>query len=182
MLRLPSGRLLQYYKNSVPQKPGLNEEVLQWMEQEAAKGNLTELGKCGGIILDEMSIQVPNDFYFSSYTAQSLYAFVSFSTFVICSVWRFQCKKHLHFTQLLRQSGVQKNTFITRQTANGRFTPGFTYNSMPLDLHVQLDAANPRRYLIGRLADEKDRWMHKACGPCESRWGVWGHGIIMFER
>lgn len=75
----------------------------------------------------------------------------------------------LAFYLLLRQSGVQKNTFITRQTANGRFTPGFTYNSMPLDLHVQLDAANPRRYLIGRLADEKDRWMHKACGPCESR-------------
>ena len=66
MLRLPSGRLLQYYKNSVPQKPGLNEEVLQWMEQEAAKIKLTELGKCGGIILDEMSIQVSIDFCLSS--------------------------------------------------------------------------------------------------------------------
>ena len=58
MLRLPSGRLLQYYKNSIQQKPGLNEEVLQWMEQEADKVKLTELGRCGGIILDEMSIQV----------------------------------------------------------------------------------------------------------------------------
>lgn len=47
MLRLPSGRLLQYYNNSVQQKPGLNEEVLQWMEQEADKVKLTELGRCG---------------------------------------------------------------------------------------------------------------------------------------
>ena len=58
MLRLPSGRLLQYYKNSVPQKSGLNDEVLQWMEQEAKKLDLSEFGKCGGIVLDEMSIQV----------------------------------------------------------------------------------------------------------------------------
>lgn len=58
MLRLPSGRLLQYYKNSVSQNSGLNEDVLQWMEQEAEKLKLTEYGKCGGIILDEMSIQV----------------------------------------------------------------------------------------------------------------------------
>jgi len=53
MLRLPSGRLLQYYKNSVPQNSGLNDEVLQWMEQEVRKLNLSEFGKCGGIILDE---------------------------------------------------------------------------------------------------------------------------------
>lgn len=58
MLRLPSGRLLQYYKNSVPQNSGLNDEVLQWMEQEARKLNLSEFGKCGGVILDEMPIQV----------------------------------------------------------------------------------------------------------------------------
>lgn len=58
MLRLPSGRLLQYYKNSVPQDSGLNDEVLRWMEQEAKKLNLSDFGKCGGIILDEMSIQV----------------------------------------------------------------------------------------------------------------------------
>lgn len=30
------------------------------MEQEADKVKLTELGRCGGIILDEMSIQVLN--------------------------------------------------------------------------------------------------------------------------
>ena len=58
MLRLPSGRLLQYYKNSVPQKSGLNDEVLQWIEQEAKKLDMSEFGKCGGIVLDEMSIQV----------------------------------------------------------------------------------------------------------------------------
>ena len=37
---------------------GFNEEVLQWMEQEATKMQLSEDGKCGGIILDEISIQV----------------------------------------------------------------------------------------------------------------------------
>jgi len=58
MLRLPSGRLLQYFQNSFPQNSGLNNEVLQWMEQEAKKLKLSEFGRCGGIILDEMSIQV----------------------------------------------------------------------------------------------------------------------------
>ena len=37
---------------------GLNDEVLQWMEQEAKKLKLSEFGRCGGIILDEMSIHV----------------------------------------------------------------------------------------------------------------------------
>ena len=55
MLRLPSGWLLQYYTSSVPQNSGLN--VLQWMEQEDKKLNLSEFEKCGRIILDEMSIQ-----------------------------------------------------------------------------------------------------------------------------
>ena len=58
MLRLPSGRLLYYYNNSVPQNRGLNEEVLQWMEQQAKKLKLSEFGRCGEIILDEMSIHV----------------------------------------------------------------------------------------------------------------------------
>ena len=58
MLSLPSGRLLQMYKNSVVQKPGFNEEVLEWMQQEAERLQLSAVGKCGGIILDEMAIQV----------------------------------------------------------------------------------------------------------------------------
>ena len=37
---------------------GLNDEVLQWMEQEAKKLKLSEFGRCGEIVLDEMSIHV----------------------------------------------------------------------------------------------------------------------------
>ena len=37
ILVLPSGRLLQYYKNSVKQEPGLNKEVFELMRDEAAK-------------------------------------------------------------------------------------------------------------------------------------------------
>jgi roadblock/LC7 domain-containing protein len=58
MLVLPSGRLLEYYKNSVPQKAGLSEEMLKWMRQEANRIGIDEFGRCGGIVLDEMSIQV----------------------------------------------------------------------------------------------------------------------------
>ena len=58
MLRLPSGRLLRYYKNSVSQQPGLNDDVLKWMDSEAKKKNVPDLGRCGGIILDEMANQV----------------------------------------------------------------------------------------------------------------------------
>lgn len=58
VLVLPSGRLLSLYKNSVKQKPGLNEEVLDWMIKEADKLKLDSFGKEGGLILDEMAIQV----------------------------------------------------------------------------------------------------------------------------
>lgn len=58
MLKLPSGRLLSMYKNSVSQKPGLNDEVLQWMLHEADKLKLDSFGREGGLILDEMAIQV----------------------------------------------------------------------------------------------------------------------------
>ena len=58
MLKLPSGRLLQYHKNITSQEPGCNEDVLQWMVHEAEKKNIGPAGKIGGIILDEMAIQV----------------------------------------------------------------------------------------------------------------------------
>ena len=35
MLILPSKRLLQFYKNSVPQAPGIVDENFQWMVKEA---------------------------------------------------------------------------------------------------------------------------------------------------
>ena len=46
------------YKNSCAQNPGLNESVGHWMAMEAAKRKLGPEGRDGGIILDEMSIQV----------------------------------------------------------------------------------------------------------------------------
>ena len=57
VLVLPSGRFLSLHKNSVKQKPGLN-EVLDWMLKEAEKLKLDSFGREGGLILDEMAIQV----------------------------------------------------------------------------------------------------------------------------
>ena len=54
---LPSQRLLQYYKNSVDQAPGINQQQLDWMVKEAASKNVSNFGKRGGLVLDEMSIQ-----------------------------------------------------------------------------------------------------------------------------
>lgn len=46
------------YKNSCSQNPGLNESVGKWMAQEADKKRIGLEGREGGIILDEMSMQV----------------------------------------------------------------------------------------------------------------------------
>ena len=51
MLKLPSGRLLQYHKNITSQEPGCNEDVLQWMVHEAENKNIGTAGKTGGVIL-----------------------------------------------------------------------------------------------------------------------------------
>jgi len=58
MLALPSGGLLQMYKNSCAQNPGLNESVGQWMAMEASKRQIGPEDREGWIILDEMAIQV----------------------------------------------------------------------------------------------------------------------------
>jgi hypothetical protein len=58
MLKLPSGRLLQYHKNITSQEPGCNEDVLQWMVHEAEKKNIGTAGKVGGVVLDDMAVQV----------------------------------------------------------------------------------------------------------------------------
>lgn len=57
MLVLPTERLLRYYKNAVRQRPGINSDQLEWMESEAELANLTEYGRHGGLLLDEMTIQ-----------------------------------------------------------------------------------------------------------------------------
>ncbi|XP_035660859.1 uncharacterized protein LOC118405460 [Branchiostoma floridae] len=56
-LKLPSERLLRYKKNKVNQKPGLHTEVLKWMDKEAEEQGVTERGRHGFIVFDEMKIQ-----------------------------------------------------------------------------------------------------------------------------
>ena len=58
MLKLPSGRILQKYKNSIKQEPGINSSVLELMKAEAEKRKIPPHGMIGGIMLDEMAIQV----------------------------------------------------------------------------------------------------------------------------
>jgi len=63
MVQLPSGRLLQYHKNVVNQAPGINESVIKWTVEEAKSSkrrSIDTAGKVGGLILDEMAIQVPH--------------------------------------------------------------------------------------------------------------------------
>lgn len=57
ILKLPSGRLLRYYKNSVSQPPGLNKDNLRWMYSEAKRQNIPPSGWHGGIVIDEMQVQ-----------------------------------------------------------------------------------------------------------------------------
>lgn len=50
-------RLLQYYKNSIKQTTCFNEDNLKWMAQEANNKQVSDFGKHGGLVMDEMSIQ-----------------------------------------------------------------------------------------------------------------------------
>lgn len=58
---MPSENHLALYKNSIDQKPGVLKEMLKWMKDEAALRKLPPHGYCGGLICDEVSIQV--DYY-----------------------------------------------------------------------------------------------------------------------
>ena len=44
--------------------PGLNDDMLLWMKKEAERNGLQDEDRRGGIILDEMSIQVCSVFVF----------------------------------------------------------------------------------------------------------------------
>ena len=50
----------RYYKNSLHQKSGWNQDVIKWCRQEAQRLNLKEQDFGGGLVLDEMKIQVRN--------------------------------------------------------------------------------------------------------------------------
>ena len=56
-LKLPSVRLLQYYKNIIHQKSGFLDEVFQWMLDTADQKGVPQSGRRGGIVFDEMAIQ-----------------------------------------------------------------------------------------------------------------------------
>ena len=58
LVRLPSPRLLQYYKNSCDQKPGTNDDNLDWMQAAAIQANVPEHGYEGFLAIDAMTIQV----------------------------------------------------------------------------------------------------------------------------
>ena len=49
---------LRYYKNRVDQKPGWNSDMLKWCLEEAKKHQLKPQDYMGGLVLDEMKIQV----------------------------------------------------------------------------------------------------------------------------
>ena len=53
------------YKNLCSQNPGFNESVGKWMSEEALKRKIGPEGREGGIILDEIAIQVTNFFVFN---------------------------------------------------------------------------------------------------------------------
>ena len=55
---MPSTRQLQRYKNSMPQEAGLNDQAFHWMFEEAKAQKLPSSGYVGGLIFDEMSLQV----------------------------------------------------------------------------------------------------------------------------
>ena len=54
---LPAESTLRCYKNCVTQQPGTSFEMFMWMRKEADRHNVSEAGRHGGLILDEMSIQ-----------------------------------------------------------------------------------------------------------------------------
>lgn len=47
-----------YYKNSISSSSGWNSEVVAWCQREASRLNLKEKDLWGGLIFDEMTIQV----------------------------------------------------------------------------------------------------------------------------
>ena len=45
---------------------GINSELLEWMAGEATRLNISENGRKGGLIFDEISIQVCNEYKFTN--------------------------------------------------------------------------------------------------------------------
>lgn len=54
---LPSGNLLQRYKNAIPQNAGIQSETLRWMTNTAKKQGLPNSWYYGGLVHDDTKIQ-----------------------------------------------------------------------------------------------------------------------------
>ena len=50
--------ICRYYKSSVSQQPGWNVEAIDWCRKEAERNNLKPADYWGGLVIDEMKIQV----------------------------------------------------------------------------------------------------------------------------
>ena len=57
MLILPSGRQLRRYKNFIPQKSGICDQVLEWMMEAAKEAKVPSHGWAGGLHHDETKLQ-----------------------------------------------------------------------------------------------------------------------------
>ena len=55
---IPCPKTLSNYKNRVKQKSGINNDFLLWMSDEADALAVPRDARIGGLIVDEMSIQV----------------------------------------------------------------------------------------------------------------------------
>lgn len=55
---LPHPSILTRYKNRIPQNPGIQTDILAWMDREATRLVVQDCGRMGGLILDEIAIQV----------------------------------------------------------------------------------------------------------------------------
>ena len=64
----------RYYKNSIPQQSGWNNDVIDWCRKEAERLKLKPEDYWGGLIFDEMKIQV------------KIYFILTCKTYV-CSSW-----------------------------------------------------------------------------------------------
>ncbi len=57
-LSVPSSTTLRRRKTHIHQKPGINRPMFEWMLEEADKMGLDDAGRTGGLMWDEMAIQV----------------------------------------------------------------------------------------------------------------------------
>lgn len=55
---LPSESYLRQRRNIIRQTPGVTNDMMQLMKAEAEKLEVSMAGRCGGLMFDEMAVQV----------------------------------------------------------------------------------------------------------------------------